>query len=78
MLNLKNEYEIIFKSDFDENDSTRELLFVHKNYLNKLNNNHDNNNSNYNNGSDNKNNKNKNDQSNKNKSEIVYITIKKS
>jgi len=70
LVSLSNQYLVVTNNN-NENDNIRELLFVHKNFLYKMNNNSvNNNNSNLNN--NNKINKNKNEYS----FEIYYITIK--
>ncbi|ORY01208.1 DUF1703-domain-containing protein [Neocallimastix californiae] len=73
LLSLNNEYVIVTKNKYDEKDNIRELLYVHKDYLDRLNNNCDNNN-NSNSNNSNESNK-KNDQFNPDLSEIFYITI---
>ncbi|KAG4094845.1 DUF1703-domain-containing protein [Neocallimastix lanati (nom. inval.)] len=73
LLSLNNKYVIVTKNKYDEKDNIRELLYVHKDYLDRLNNNCDNNN-NSNSNNSNESNK-KNDQSNPDLSEIFYITI---
>ncbi|OUM59921.1 hypothetical protein PIROE2DRAFT_14444, partial [Piromyces sp. E2] len=77
LLSLNNQYIIVKKDNFNEENNIYELLYVDKEYLYKLNNNSFNNNKpNFNN--DNKNYKNKNNQSNdsSDSSKIFYITIK--
>jgi len=73
LLNLCNEYEVITKNDCNKNENFRELLFVNKIYLDKLNSSSGKNNKNDNsNDNNNENNKTTNDSS-----IIIYITIKK-
>eukprot|EP00833_Pecoramyces_ruminatium_P010776 jgi/Orpsp1_1/1184808/evm.model.c7180000091040.1 len=72
LLSLNEQYMVIIRNKFNKNNNIRELLFVSKEYLNKLNRSFDT-------IKDNKNknkNKNKNDLSNEDSSEIFYITIK--
>ncbi|OUM63126.1 hypothetical protein PIROE2DRAFT_10383, partial [Piromyces sp. E2] len=78
LLSLNNQYVVVTKKKFNENDSIREILCVHRKYLNKLNNNYDNNNNpnNPNFSIDNKDNNNKNEISYNDSSEVFYITIK--
>ncbi|KAG4083504.1 DUF1703-domain-containing protein [Neocallimastix lanati (nom. inval.)] len=73
LLSLNNKYVIVTKNKYDEKDNIRELLYVHKDYLDRLNNNCDNNN-NSNSNNSNESNK-KNDQFNPDLSKIFYITI---
>ncbi|ORY04584.1 hypothetical protein LY90DRAFT_678507 [Neocallimastix californiae] len=73
LLSLNNEYVIVTKNKYDEKNNIRELLYVHKDYLDRLNNNCDNNN-NSNSNNSNESNK-KNNQFNPDLSKIFYITI---
>ncbi|KAL6588903.1 DUF1703-domain-containing protein [Neocallimastix sp. 'constans'] len=73
LLSLNNEYVIVTKNKYDEKNNIRELLYVHKDYLDRLNNNCDNNN-NSNSNNSNESNK-KNNQINPDLSKIFYITI---
>ncbi|KAL6593578.1 hypothetical protein U3516DRAFT_834192 [Neocallimastix sp. 'constans'] len=73
LLSLNNQYVIVTKNNYSERNNIRELLYVHKDYLDRLNNNYENNN-NSNSNNSNESNK-KNDQFSPYLSEIFYITI---